>query len=223
MDEFSGIRATMRPIRGRTRARLAPAFAPRRRPVLAAVLVLASTLLAHANSGGHDPAPAPAAAPAKPEPPPPPPPRPRPPPAKLDGPVAAPTPKPRLIWLADRTTGLALGGFDPVAYFLDGRAVEGAPAHELDWGGTTWRFADEGSLAAFRDAPEVYAPLYGGRCAFAVAAGRPTEGSPIHFLIWHDRLLLFADAVSRAAFLADPDRLFAEAQRRWPALLADLP
>ena len=229
MHEFSGIRATARPKRDeheRDRAR------PRVRAALLAALLVAPGILGPAApaaasdhaapADAHGAAPT-AAPPAAPTPPPPPPPRPRPPPPKLDGPVAAPEPKPRLTFLADRTTGLALGGHDPVAYFLDGRPTLGLQSHEVDWGGTTWRFADEGSATAFRDAPAVYAPLYGGRCAFAVSNGRPTEGSPQHFVIHRGRLLLFADVASRAAFLTDPDRVFAEAERRWPALLADLP
>ena len=119
--------------------------------------------------------------------------------------------------------GVAIGGYDPVAYFLLGRPALGDSERQLDWGGTTWLFVDEGTRAAFREAPETYAPLFGGHCAFAVAQGRPAEGSPQFFLIHRQRLLLFADAVSRAAFLLDPDHLLAEAERRWPDLLADLP
>ena len=120
------------------------------------------------------------------------------------GPIAAPEPKPRLRWLADQTTGTALGGYDPVAYFLSGSARLGSPEHQVDWQGTTWFFVDEGTMQAFRDAPEVYAPRFAGRCAFAVANGRPTEGSPRYWAIVDGKLLLFADAVSRAAFLQAP-------------------
>jgi YHS domain-containing protein len=93
---------------------------------------------------------------------------------------------------------------------------------QLDWGGTTWWFRNEGDRAAFEKSPEVYAPLFAGRCAFAVSHGWPAEGSPLHHLVWRGKLLLFADATSRVAFLADPDRLLAEALRRWPAIAAEL-
>lgn len=188
----------------------------------AALLVGLPVAEALANSAPAAPPPAAAApAPAAPVAPPPRklPPDVRPP---IDGPIATPVPKTRVHWLIDPTTGRALGGFDPIAYFLDGVPRLGDPRWQYDWGGATWLFRNEGDLAAFRAAPEVYAPLFGGRCAFAVSHGSPAEGSPLHHLIWHDRLLLFADATARIAFLTDPDRLFAEATRRWPALAAEL-
>jgi len=175
------------------------------------------------RASDHAAPPAPVAEPAPAAAPPPPPSPERPPPPKLNGPIAAPAPRARTIWLADATTGRALGGYDPVGYFLEGRPTLGDPDRQWDWQGVAWLFRDEGTLAAFRDAPEVYAPLFGGRCAFAVSQGRPAEGSPQYFLVHHGKLLLFADAPARAAFLLDPDRLLAEAERRWPAMRADLP
>lgn len=218
MDEFSGIRAQARRKRDDRRRDLLAAS------LLALVLVAPGAPARAADHGAPPPAPSATAAPA----PAPPPPRPaptaaeRPPPPTLDT-IAAPTPTPQVRWLADPITGRALGGYDPVAYFLNGRATFGDPALQFDWQGVTWLFQDEGTLATFRDAPEVYAPAFGGRCAFAISQGRPAEGSPQVFLVHRDRLLLFADLASRTAFLLDPDRLLAEADRRWPGILADLP
>lgn len=221
MDQSSGIRAKTR----RGRGRGSPFVPPSRR---AALRLLAAGVLAGRASlvfaaGGHD-APAPAPAPAA-APPPPVEPRRLPPDVQppIAGPIAAPAPQPRIRWLADPVTGIALGGYDPLAYFLDGRPERGDPTLQLDWGGTTWWFRNPGNLAAFRKDPEVYAPAFAGRCAFAVANGRPAEGSPLVHLIWHGRLLLFADPTARVAFLTDPDRLYQEALRRWPAIVEDLP
>lgn len=214
MDHFSGIRAEKRRGTGGRRS--------------AAVLVVATLFAASpvraSGDGGHGaPAPAPAA-PAVEAPPPPPPPRPPPPPPpKLDGPIAAEAPRPRIPWLADPFTGFAIGGYDPVAYFSEERPVLGERAFEWEWQGTTWRFANAGNLAAFRDAPEVYAPLFAGRCAFAVSQGRPTEGSPLVAAIVGGRLLFFADPTARAAFMTAPERLLTAALSRWPSVSADLP
>jgi hypothetical protein len=227
MHHFSGIRAETRRRTGSQWRSRGGALSPLFRGRLATVLVVAALLSGGRAeaSGGHDPAPAPAA-PAAAEPPPPPPPKPRPPPPpppKLDGPIAAEAPKPRIEWLADPFTGFALGGYDPVAYWTEGRPVLGQAAFEFAWQGTTWRFANVGNLAAFRAAPEVYAPLFAGRCAFAVSQGRPTEGSPLFPAFVGGRLLLFADATARAAFMLAPDRLLSTAIGRWPELAADLP
>ncbi len=220
MDQFSGIRAKRR----RKRGEPARPTGGRVAALLLAALIALPMPGALASGGGHD---APAAAPAAPPPPPPPPPpEPRRPPPDvkppIDGPIAATAPKPRVRFLADPASGVALGGYDPVVYFLGGRPGLGSPQWQLDWGGATWHFRDEGDLAAFKATPEVYAPLFAGRCAFAVSRGWPAEGSPLHALVWRGRLLLFADATSRIAFLEDPDRLLAEAERRWPGLAEDL-
>lgn len=125
--------------------------------------------------------------------------------------------------IVEETTGLAIGGYDPVAYFVDRQPRRGVTEFQLDWGGGTWLFVNDGNRAAFRDHPDVYAPAFAGYCAFAVAQGRPAEGSPLHFAIVDDRLLLFANAASRLAFLESAPRLAAEAARRWPEVARDLP
>lgn len=219
MHEFSGNRAETRPKPGE-RPRLGRFVAGVALALLAGSPGLAAD---HGAPAADHAAPPPASAVPESPPPPPPPAAVRPPPPKLDGPIAAAMPRPRLTWIIDPVTGRAFGGYDPVAYFLEGRPTMGDPDLQFDWQGATWLFQDEGTLAAFRDAPEVYAPRFGGRCAFAASQGRAVEGSPQLFLIHRGRLLFFADPTAKAAFLLDPDRLLAEAERRWPKILADLP
>src|SRR5271154_6141028 len=62
----------------------------------------------------------------------------------------------------DWHTGLAIGGYDPVAFFTDGKPVAGNADLELRYGGTIWRFANVGNRAAFAASPDVYMPQYGG-------------------------------------------------------------
>ncbi len=63
---------------------------------------------------------------------------------------------------------LAVSGYDAVAYFKEGRPVEGRSDHEFEWNGATWRFASAENLAAFKADPEAFAPQFGGYCAWAV-------------------------------------------------------
>ncbi|WP_246329421.1 YHS domain-containing (seleno)protein [Chthonobacter rhizosphaerae] len=121
----------------------------------------------------------------------------------------------------DPYTGLALGGYDPVAYFTDGAAVRGRGI-EVVWDGGYWRFANPGNAAAFAAAPTVYAPLFGGHCAASLARGALQPGDPEIFLIHRSRLLFFARAADRDAFLADPDGQLGRAFERWPTLSAVL-
>ena len=66
-------------------------------------------------------------------------------------PAAAPEPL-----VVNPNTGLALSGFDPVAYFTDGKPQFGRPELEFRNNGAVWRFRNEGDRAAFADHPEVY-------------------------------------------------------------------
>ena len=59
-------------------------------------------------------------------------------------------------------TGLAISGFDPVAYFTEGKALFGLPEFELKLDGAVWRFSNEGNRGAFEKHPEVYAPRFAG-------------------------------------------------------------
>ena len=64
--------------------------------------------------------------------------------------------------VVNRYTGLAIDGFDPVAYFVDAKPKLGRPELELRSGGVTWRFQNEGNRSAFAADPAVYAPRFGG-------------------------------------------------------------
>ena len=59
-------------------------------------------------------------------------------------------------------SGVAIKGYDPVAYFTEGRPMKGQKKLEHEWNGATWRFANAKHLELFRADPEAYAPQYGG-------------------------------------------------------------
>jgi len=118
--------------------------------------------------------------------------------------------------VVDAHTGLALGGFDPVAYFTDAMPRFGRPDLEVRMDGTVWRFQNEGNRAAFADHPEVYTPCFGGYDPVAIARGVSVPGHPLFWSVTGERLYLFYSAEARAAFLADPGRIIERATRRWP-------
>ena len=104
----------------------------------------------------------------------------------------------------NRYTGLAIDGFDPVAYFVDAAPKIGRAELELRYAGATWRFRNEGNRAAFAADPDVYMPRFGGYDPIAVARGAATPGHPELWLIAGKRLYLFYSAEARAAFIANP-------------------
>ena len=124
--------------------------------------------------------------------------------------------------VADRYTGLAIGGFDPVAYFTDARPMVGRPGFELSEAGAVWRFRNEGNRAFFLANPEIYGPQFGGYDPIDVARGVAFAGNPKFWLVADQRLYPFGAAESRDAFAADPARVLREAKHRWPGLLETL-
>ena len=122
----------------------------------------------------------------------------------------------------NRYTGLAIDGFDPVAYFVEGASKEGRADLELRSDGAVWRFRNEGNRAAFAGAPAVYTPRFGGHDPMAVARGAATPGHPALWLIAEQRLYLFYNNARRATFDDDPERVLAAAGRKWPAILGTL-
>jgi hypothetical protein len=118
----------------------------------------------------------------------------------------------------NRYTGLAIDGFDPVAYFVEGAPKEGRADLELRSDGAVWRFRNEGNRAAFAGAPAVYMPRFGGHDPMAVARGAATPGHPGLWLIAEQRLYLFYSAEARSAFAQDPASAIDAAERSWPEL-----
>jgi hypothetical protein len=115
-------------------------------------------------------------------------------------------------------TGLAISGFDPVAYFAEDKPKIGNPDIELRLDGVIWRFQNEGNRAAFAAHPEVYMPRFGGYDPVAIARGTSVAGHPLFWVVMAERLYLFYDAEARAAFLADPRTILDRATRKWPAV-----
>ena len=116
---------------------------------------------------------------------------------------------------------LAVGGYDPVAYFTEGRPVPGLEAFELEWKGATWRFASAEHRARFEAHPEQYAPRYGGYCAWAMAQGREASGDPRFWKIVEGRLYLNYDGSVQKKWETDIPGFIERADMQWPRLLEE--
>lgn len=124
--------------------------------------------------------------------------------------------------VVDWHSGLAIGGYDPVAFFTDGKPMAGSPDLELRYGGVVWRFCNLGNRAAFAERPDVYMPQYGGYDPVGVARGVAVAGNPDVWAIVGERLFLFYNAAQREKFLSDSARFIAAATRKWPDLMRSL-
>lgn len=117
-------------------------------------------------------------------------------------------------------SGLAVQGYDVVAYFTDSQPVKGSPQFSSTYGGGTYHFATAEHKAAFDKEPSKYAPQFGGFCAYAVAKNSTAKIEPDAFQIVNGRLLLQYDKSIRAKFSKDTPGNLAKADTNWPGLVA---
>jgi hypothetical protein len=116
--------------------------------------------------------------------------------------------------------GLAIQGYDVVAYFTDGRPVRGVADFVHRWRDAEWRFASAAHRDAFAAAPERYAPQYGGFCAYGVARGTRVDVDPTAWRIVDGKLYLnYSQSVNRT-WLNDVPGYIRQADRNWVQLRA---
>lgn len=119
--------------------------------------------------------------------------------------------------------GIAMSGYDPVAYFTQGSPVEGTAEHSIVWRGATWYFVSSESQMFFEMNPLAYAPQFGGYCVYAVAEGHTAPTAPDAFFVRDGRLYFMHTATMVHQNQAKLGRIVAEAQDNWPAALGARP
>ena len=114
--------------------------------------------------------------------------------------------------------GTAIRGYDPVAYFIQGKPVEGRPQYTVDHNGAQWRFASAENRELFAADPEKYAPQYGGYCAWSVANNSTAPIDPNAWSIKDGKLYLNSSKFIRARWAADKSANISKADTNWPRL-----
>jgi len=124
---------------------------------------------------------------------------------------------------------LALKGYDPVSYH-QGEPKKGSERWTATHDGARYRFASKGNLETFLDDPETYVPRYGGYCAYAMMDdGELVDADPETYSLIGGRLYLFYNGFwgntleqwNEAAAKRGEERMVAEADRHWKALVQD--
>ena len=96
------------------------------------------------------------------------------------------------------TNGVAINGYDAVAYFTDHKPVKGSDKFTSSYKGATFYFASAVHRDTFAKDPEHYAPQYGGYCAYGTAEGHKATTEPQAFTVVKDKLYLnYNDQVLR--------------------------
>jgi len=111
--------------------------------------------------------------------------------------------------------GLALKGYDPVAYFITRKATPGRDGYTLRFNGATYRFASAENRARFAAAPQMYAPQYGGYCAYAMAIDRIADIDPERWAIVDGKLYLNNNRFVHALWTVNKSGNIVAADRHW--------
>jgi YHS domain-containing protein len=98
--------------------------------------------------------------------------------------------------------GVAIGGYDTVAYHTEAAAIPGEGGFSSDYLGATWTFSSEENRALFAGDPARYAPAYGGHCSFAYSLGKVEDGNPELFDIVDGTLYLNSNPVAQMLWSA---------------------
>ena len=115
--------------------------------------------------------------------------------------------------------GIALKGYDTVAYFTTGEPTKGPAEFTHAWNGATWWFGSAEHRDLFAAAPEKYAPQFGGYCAWAVSNGYTAPVDPPAWKIVAGRLFLNYNAGVRRKWEADEANRIRLGDANWPAVL----
>lgn len=115
-------------------------------------------------------------------------------------------------------SGLALKGYDPVAYFTDGKPVQGSSEFTASYKGGKYQFASAEHKAAFEQEPAKYAPQFGGFCGYAASINKLAVIDPNYFQVLHGRLVLQHNKKAWDLWQQDVEGNLKKADANWPSL-----
>lgn len=111
--------------------------------------------------------------------------------------------------------GVAVHGYDPVAYFTKQRPVQGSAEFSVVYGGATYRFANARHMKTFKANPAKYVPAFGGFCAYGVAVGAKFDGDPRYWKIVDGKLYLNLNKQIQKIWLKDVPGNIKKAEKAW--------
>ncbi|WP_189608348.1 YHS domain-containing (seleno)protein [Saccharospirillum salsuginis] len=111
--------------------------------------------------------------------------------------------------------GVAINGYDTVAYHRMEEAIPGSEEYSTDWNGATWWFSRAEHLELFTQNPEAYAPRYNGHCANGISDGHKVPGNPEIYRIIDGDLYLFFSQWGRLQWQFNQTEQIELADRKW--------
>lgn len=117
--------------------------------------------------------------------------------------------------------GIAIEGYDPVAYFKEGKPQKGNPEFTTKWKGATWQFSSAQNRDLFSSNPEAYSPQFGGHCANGLSEGHKVSGNPKIWRLINGKLYFFFAERGRERWASNTDQWISDAQANWEKLKYD--
>jgi YHS domain-containing protein len=115
----------------------------------------------------------------------------------------------------------AIKGYDPVAFFTDSKALKGTKEFTHEWNGATWYFASKKNKDLFVANPEMYAPQYGGYCAYGAAGGHKAPTETDTWTIVDGKLYFNYNQKVKTLWNKDQADLIKKADEQWPKIKKD--
>lgn len=113
-------------------------------------------------------------------------------------------------------SGIAIQGYDPVAYFTEAKPVKGTKKFSFKWNNAPWLFSSQQNLDSFRLNPEKFAPQYGGYCAYGMSEGHKAPTEPGAWTIVDGKLYLNYNFKVKEMWIKDPGKRIDDANKNWP-------
>lgn len=117
-------------------------------------------------------------------------------------------------------SGVAIEGYDPVAYFEMSKSVKGSPRHKVIHDGATFQFSSARHKELFEKNPDRYVPEYGGYCAFGMRYGQTSRIDPNAWDIVDGRLYLSLNHGTQAIWKTKQSEFITIADRLWRKIAA---
>lgn len=122
------------------------------------------------------------------------------------------------IYVKDKA---AIGGYDVVAYFKEGKPVKGSDEYRVSYKGATWLFASKENADAFKAMPEKFEPQFGGYCAYGCSQGHKAKTEPDAWTIVDGKLYLNYNKDVKAIWSKDRQGYIMKANANWPKIKGD--
>jgi hypothetical protein len=116
------------------------------------------------------------------------------------------------------SSGVAIKGYDTVAYFTEGQAIKGNPEFAFSWQDAQWYFSNARHRDLFAANPELYAPQFGGYCANGLSKGKVVAADPEEWTIVDGKLYIKFNRSARDSWRQDKTAKIKKAEEKWADL-----